>query len=220
MPPDAVGAGLTSRMIFVYEDIPGKIVIFPFQRQEHKELEKILEDDLAIIQHEIEGNMQFSKEMLQAYSKWRLTDGDSKRFMGTMLEAYTTRRPIHHLKLSCILSASRSNDKIIKLVDWERAVKIFKETEIKMPRTFEGVGENPDAPAMKRIIESIHSRGKMFFSEIVSLVQYDMTRQRIIDTINMLVDRRKVWKDYESGPKEDFLIHWIYKDEKEETDER
>jgi len=219
MPPDAVGAGLTSRMIFVYEDQPGKDVIFPFRTKEEGELEKLLEDDLADIQHEIDGVMQFSEEMLKSYAKWRVSDGKTKRFMGTMLEAYTTRRPIHHLKLACILSISRSSEKVIELQDWEKAISILKQTETKMPKTFEGVGENPDAPAMLKIVQALYANGKLLLSEIIELVQYDMPRQRIIDTVNTLEATHKVRKDYDEGSKDDFIVHWVYKKE-EQSDNR
>jgi len=49
MPRDAIGGGLTGRMIFVHAERKGKTVIYPMKSPEGLELEKVLSIDLEAI---------------------------------------------------------------------------------------------------------------------------------------------------------------------------
>ena len=66
LPQDAVGGGLTSRIIFVYEDEPGKIVPAPFLTEHEQDLREDLANDLTYMLAQ-KGEMKYTKEFLQAW---------------------------------------------------------------------------------------------------------------------------------------------------------
>lgn len=216
MPTDAIGGGLTSRMIFVFEDRPAAPVIFPFKTQEQAGLEMMLEDDLASMHSEIMGQFLFTEEMLTEYALWR--EGLKPKFLGTQFEAYDTRRPIHHLKLSAILSASRGNDKTITKADFLRAQEIFSMTERKMAQTFAGVGESPDAAVIKRLTEVLYQKGEIPFSELLDLFQYDVgSGQRLHQLIHTMRAMKKVNVLGIEDDKSDFIVQYVYNNQEEES---
>jgi len=216
MPMDAIGGGLTSRIIFIYEDRAAPPVIFPFKTQEQISLEALLEDDLAIIHTEIIGQFKFTEDTLKEYAFWRESQNNTK-YVGTQFEAYSTRRPIHHLKLSIILSASRSSEKIVTKEDFLRAIAIFERAEVKMLNTFAGVGESPDAGVIKRLTEVLYQHGEIKFSELLDLFQYDVgSGQRLHQLIHTMQAMKKVQTTTIEGEKSDFIVRFIYNNQKEE----
>ena len=68
-PTDAIGGGLTSRMLFIYCDKREKIVPIPEWTEKEEKYKKMLTEDINIIGGLI-GNYEFTYESKQKYSDW------------------------------------------------------------------------------------------------------------------------------------------------------
>lgn len=144
IPPEAVGGGFTSRVIFIVEEHKKHTVPEYFQTQEEVELRGMLTRDLERIS-KLSGEITFSPAAKQLYVDWYIhEDGelaagnpavDDVRFAG-----YCERRSTHIRKLMLICCASRSDKLLIEEEDFHKALLLLENAEVKMGKTFGGFG--------------------------------------------------------------------------------
>lgn len=168
---EAVGGGFTSRCIFVVEDRKRKTVTNPNLNRPSRELRDSLVCDLERI-NMITGEYVFDDEALGAYEYWyeeqdkRLMAGDNI-ISEPALRGYVSRRPTHVKKIAMALTASRTDERVISLRDFEKAKKLLEFTEIKMPQVFGGLGKAKYAQETEQILQYIRSRGYVLKSELM-----------------------------------------------------
>lgn len=188
LPMDAIGIGLTSRMIFVFEERKGKIVPDPFQTKEDLELRELMISDLEKIVM-LSGPFKVSEGFIKLWTEWYLSQEDNPPFDDSRFAGYFERRPAHVMKLSLILNAARTNSMTITEGDLSSAIKLLEETEIKMPQTFSGVGRSSHAATLSRVMVEISRRKEVTFSEIMNLFRHDILKwdlEKIIDTLEVM----------------------------------
>jgi hypothetical protein len=173
LPHDAIGLGLTSRIIFVFEQKKGKSVPAPFLTEEAIALKPKLLHDLERILM-LSGQFRYSSSFLANYIKWYQYQEKNPPFQDERLAGYMERRPNHILKLCMIMSASRSSEMIIREVDLERALIILTETERKMPQVFSGLGKSQLAPIQHRVMHILALRDRMTYMELYNRVSNDV----------------------------------------------
>jgi len=190
LPLDAIGGGLTSRMIIVFEYSRRFKKPFPFfpNSDEGKKLYAALMNDLTQIKSLV-GKFKATKEMMNTYYDWYDQMPEDCPFDVKYFSGYWSRRANHVMKLSMICSASRSNDMIIDKEDLLRAITLLEETEKKMPSAFRGVGRSDLAQTTEAILTEIVRRGEVTTSELLSCFYSDVTAwelDRIIATLNAM----------------------------------
>lgn len=158
LPRDAIGGGLTSRMIFIFESEKYKTVPFPFLSSDEQALEVDLAADLEQIAG-LSGEFKIGDDMFEAWGSWYGTDASRPPFEDFRFGGYFERRPLHLLKLSLILSAARSNECVVRKKDFEKAKEILSSIERTMPRAFSGVGKSPSSESVSRILGVLSSAG-------------------------------------------------------------
>lgn len=159
LPQEAIGGGFTSRVIFVVEDSKSKTVPEHILTAAEIRLQQALVNDLNKI-NQLVGPFSFSKDGKEAYIKWyqehdyKVSKGEypveDERFAG-----YSERRATHIRKLMMIMSASRGDTLQITAQDFERANTILRATELKMSRTFGGLGKAKYADVTQRVMDYI-----------------------------------------------------------------
>jgi len=197
LPLDAIGGGLTSRMIFIYEQKKGKIAPVPFLTEEEINLRKELLMDLEQIQM-LQGEFQVTPEFLDLWIAWYTSQEDSPPFQDDRFAGYFERRPTHAMKLSIILSASRSNKLLIEKQDLEKAIRLLEETEIKMPYTFSGVGKSSSADTVNRVMTEIGIQKRCTFAHLMGRFYRDVDKimlQRIIESLEAMNFIRVVFEE-------------------------
>ncbi len=186
LPTDAIGGGLTSRMIFVHEMHRGKIVAAPFITKEEEDLRKKLVHDLGII-YTMSGVFTVTENFMGTYTDWyhkvSTNDpfADNPRFAG-----YSSRRPSHILKLSMIVSAAKNNTMVITEEDFNYALAMLLEVEENMPRTFSGVGQSMTADVTARVMQQIAHRGEVSLRELIQMFYSDADRRTMATIISTL----------------------------------
>jgi hypothetical protein len=153
MSADTIGSGLPSRMIFVYEPKIAKRVIYPFYTlsKEGRALESQLVNDLVQIRS-MRGDFQVSKGFLDLWTDWYGNYPNTCPFDPAHFGGYWERRPTHIMKLSMVMSASRSNQMMISEGDLQRAISLLEATEINMPQVFNLMGQSSQADNIQRIM--------------------------------------------------------------------
>jgi hypothetical protein len=200
LPRDAIGGGLTSRIIFVFENRKGKVVECPFLTPEERVLERQLVEDLQRISI-MSGEFKVTEDFIDAYVPWyRAFSTDPMPFEDYRFSGYFERRPTHLLKLCMILSVSRGSDKEISAVDFRRALSILELTEKKMSYTFSGVGKSSNAEVMQRIMSMLATVNEIEFNELMRHFYQDVDKFTLEKMIETLVGMRYCEVDF-SGQK-------------------
>jgi hypothetical protein len=141
LPLESIGGGLTSRIIFVYEEKKEKLVIFPTKTDDEIRLQQMLVNDLEQISM-LSGKMEYTDDFIAAYTKWCIEADKNPPFYDSKFDGYCGRRRNHLLSLSMICNASRCSNMMMTEEDLNRAAKLLAEVEIKMSMVFKGMGKS------------------------------------------------------------------------------
>jgi len=165
---DTIGAGLPSRIIFVYEEKIQRRVVCPFftLSEEGKNLYNKLINDLTQIRS-MRGDFKISKNFLTLWTEWYGNYPEDCGLDPQFFGGYWERRPTHIFKLSMVFSASESNKKVITAGHLRRAIKLLEETEIKMPRTFQFSGHYSQSENIQRIMAYISAQKEVYRDELM-----------------------------------------------------
>ncbi|MHA1289028.1 MAG: DUF3987 domain-containing protein, partial [Candidatus Thorarchaeota archaeon] len=141
LPIESIGGGLTSRIIFVYEEKREKLVIFPTKTDEEIQLQQMLINDLEQISM-LSGKMEYGSDFAEAYSAWCYNADENPPFYDPKFDGYCGRRRNHLISLSMICCASRTDSMIMTAEDLARASEFLLGAEVKMGRVFKGMGKS------------------------------------------------------------------------------
>ena len=140
-PSEAIGAGLTSRIIFVNEEKREKLVIIPSFSDDMMKIKKHLIHDLENIQM-MSGVFRFSKGFIEFYTDWCHINAKNPPFYDKKFDGYLGRRRRHLITLTMVCSASRGSSMTLLRDDVERAAELLQEVEVKMGTVFRGIGKS------------------------------------------------------------------------------
>ncbi|NNK80033.1 MAG: DUF3987 domain-containing protein [Flavobacteriales bacterium] len=157
LPKEAIGGGFTSRVVFIFEEAKAQSVPSEPYHDWHIQRREALINDLNIISNLV-GEYTFSDEARRAYEQWYVAEDkkyvrgdypvDDPRFVG-----YCERRATHVRKLTVIMSASTRNSLIVELDDFTRALELLKSAEVKMAKSFGGLGRSTYSEAVEMILD-------------------------------------------------------------------
>lgn len=169
LPQDAIGGGLTSRMIFVFAPKKGNIIPRPTYKED---LYVKLIHDLEQIKM-MTGTFKLSEDFIQAYERWYLASESKPPFDDDRLAGYLERRPNHVLKLSMIVGASEGSTFNLKEKHFNRALTILDAAEKQMLQVFKGIGKSNLAALIARMQAILATKQRMLFSELTQRFLHD-----------------------------------------------
>lgn len=187
LPQDAIGGGLTSRIIFVYESTKGRSIARPRITEALLDLRESLKVELEKIAS-MHGEFEPSEEFCQMWEEWYLYQESNPPFNEERLEPYLTRRPMHLMKLAMISNASRTDAMVLEAEDFDRARALLEATEVKMPLVFKGFGKSDLSGIIGRVSAYLAIRGGATKSELMQIFLDDAdstTLDRVITTLTV-----------------------------------
>ena len=186
-PNEAIGGGLVSRMLFIYNDKREKLIPIPEWTEKESEYEKILLNDISIIGG-LTGIYNFSENSKKKYSDWYLNLYNVPRICkDEAFAGWYERKPIFVQKLAMIYQASKNDSLIIEWNTFEKAILLIEEVEEKMALALRGVGRSDITADMDMIYTIISSRAYISDRELLSLTWRDVDAKKmdqIIPTLN------------------------------------
>ncbi len=185
LPRDAIGGGLTARMIMVFAPRKGKTVVCPFETDYEKELRKGLIADLEQISM-ISGEYKVTDAFMEDWAKWYTLQDTKPPFDDTRLSGYIERRPLHVLKLSMIMSASESNNLVIDSRHLDRAIRTLTDIEPGMSKTFSGVGKSRLSDVLTRVLSYIITVKVTNMEDIMNHFYFDADMRDMYNIIETL----------------------------------
>lgn len=212
LPQEAIGGGFTSRVIFVVEEQKKHTVPKHVLTEDEKRLRSALVTDLNRI-NTLSGPFTFDTEGEYAYVEWykahdaALSKGnfpvEDPRFNG-----YAERRATHIRKLMMIMSASRGSSMVITKEDFSRANKILKATELKMSRTFGGLGKAKYSDSTEKVMDYIKHVGSASRKDVMRKFYRDVdsATMKIIEEVMEQMQVVRISATVSSGDK---IYTWI-----------
>ena len=152
LPIESIGGGLTSRIIFVFEEKRGKIVPQPVKTEREAILYQNLVFDLEKIAL-MSGSFRWTEGFASAWTDFCYYAAKNPPFYDSKFDGYLGRRRTHLMKLSMIMSASKpDHPMILTRDDFDEAMELLIEAEEKMPLVFRGVGKSDISSLLHRSI--------------------------------------------------------------------
>ncbi|KKL23011.1 hypothetical protein LCGC14_2429680, partial [marine sediment metagenome] len=196
LPTEAIGGGLASRIIFVYEKDKGQTVADPRRSitdlAEEESLRGSLLVDLGGI-HALKGEYIFTDEAMDLWIDWYTNMDRDNPDLGDIFDGYLSRRQTHARKLAMIMSASRGSSMSIEKKDFERGLDLLRRTEKNMPLVFLGMGGARNAVLRMHLLAYVSKRGKVLLSDVYSdLLGYIESTKHLTDVLNMMEKDKSV----------------------------
>ncbi len=157
-PETAWGMGFTSRLIMIYAGKQVKVPLNLFYDEDAADqemkaknlLKKQLLSELKTMLH-LFGRFRFDQGAAVALEQWHSSGGRATEPQHSKLEHYNARRTQHLLKLCMVASVSRSNEMLITLEDYHRALNWLLEAEETMPDVFRNMTQRSDTQTLQEL---------------------------------------------------------------------
>ena len=173
MPQSMIGGGLSSRCIFIHAEKKDKYIAYVDEHIDlnDRDLEHRLVADLERISllagpYTITaGARDWGRDWYETFWKDAVSRMDDQ-----MLEGYAARKQTHLHKLALVLSASRSNDRVIQREDLEIANAMLLDVEADMQRVFSRIGRSEDSLQAERFIEYVRRHGPVEYDKAYKMI--------------------------------------------------
>lgn len=144
LPPGAWDQGFISRVIMIFS--AETLLRKPFEEIKSNGMgyDELIHDLKIIGQDEFFGKVTFEDEAANALTYWHEHKGPPTPEHPKLMH-YNTRRTTHLLKLCMVASASRGNDRIVTVEDYNIALNWLIEAETVMPDVFKVMAAGGDA---------------------------------------------------------------------------
>lgn len=196
LPAAAYEQGFAARLFLVYDNKP---VVYGLDRPPFDAaLEAALHHDLEAIRS-MRGEFRWEPEARAALNEWILA-GMHPVVTDPRFASYNTRRPHHIQKLAMIFSASRREDMIVRMSDYESARDAMLDGESTAPVALEAAGKNDYIVIMAQAVKFItvqYARTKEPVPEymIRRLLNRDVPPQYVAAVLNTMVDSHMILRE-------------------------
>ncbi len=190
LPPDVIGGGFTSRIIFVYAETTDRCFPELILPEGHDVLEQKLIEDLQTIAN-LNGHFDLHPSAKEWYYTW-YRGFDTPDTCSDLLVGYYGRRSTHLRKVAALLSASRSNEMIISLQDIQIADKLLEAQEHWLPKMIALLQTNVIGEANTMVLNMIGRGGKLDYSSLLRRVSYRLGAQELMIVLDTLRQARQI----------------------------
>ncbi len=208
VPPEALGNGFMSRMIFVYAKETGIKITFP--KKPSQELHDKLVEHLIFIKENVNGEICFDPDaetiLDRLYTEF--IGIDDPRFTG-----YATRRFTHLLKL-CLIFAVAEHRLTVTKEDCLSANTLLHHTETKMPKALGEFGRSKYSDVSNIICDALsRADSPLSYMDLWKLVAKDLSKTtELADILKNLMAAQKVQVITIAGKQGYMPMHVVHKE--------
>lgn len=189
IPEEAIGGGFTSRVIFVFEDAPSKLILFPDGSPNTDELRQRIMFDLEHIRS-IHGVMRFSEEA-QKFA-WEWYQNESTIVRDEKVDGYFGRKHDTMFKVSTILSISEDDSLLIEKRHIEKALELMERNELHLNTVMESVTSTSFGGATEKIFQIIKKFRDISHVDLLQKCWRYATATELAEMTTTLVDSGEV----------------------------
>ena len=190
IPASAVGGGLTSRFLFVYEAKPPKPVAFP----QRPSIDTELSQAFASI-HQTAGVASMTPKACEIYESHYDRWVDSPLFLNPHLTGYASRRYVHALRLAMLLAVSETplHPPIIDAHHVRGAELLLSDIEPGMPRVLTLITSSAKGALGETLLTYLDGTPQgLTREELLQTVAHSLSFREFLDILETLVQSGKV----------------------------
>ena len=186
MPPHAVGGGFTSRIIFVYQDKPEKLVAFPEMTPDMIVLKDKLVHDLKTVE-KMNGQFKLTDRAKEWFEDWYTQVFKPETTPYASLDGYFGRKHDTLLKVAMCLSASKSSSLIVDDIELRMALRALNKNELYLPDTLRLIQMTDVGEQMEKVHRAICRKDEIEFVQLSRQVSYCMNTKMLEEILTDLV---------------------------------
>lgn len=188
VPRVIVGAGFMSRCVFVLETQKRKLIAYPRDFIPNGLILQMKDDlrhDLEIISL-LKGEYILSPDAHAYGIEWyrSLYEKSSSRLTDRELTGYLGRKQGHVHKLAIVLTAAKSDERVIEEPDLRAAVQIMTSLEPDMPEIFKAVYTTETQARVERMLEIVKANGSIPRVSLYRQVMNCMSDKEFIEALD------------------------------------
>jgi len=199
IPVEAVGGGIMSRTVFVYESRPKRLIPFP-EDEEIDNLDQFrinLAHDLACMQY-LEGTFSLSEKAKAYYKEWYIKNAEESMNHGAK-EDFFSRWDTIILKLGMLLSVSESDDLIVKRKHLQMADTMLNERKEKMKPVIDTMIVTDSQLPTSRVLGIIRRRKSVTKTSLMQYASPFASSEDVAQIINTLEQAGYIQTNFRPG---------------------
>ncbi len=191
IPAEAIGGGFTSRVIFVFEDEPSKLILFPKPENDsgNEELKKRLVHDLEEMK-KLYGPIQFSDDARKL--AWEWYQDESSKLHDEKTDGYFGRKHDTMFKVATILSVAEGDSLIVEKNHVQRALDLLERNEQFLNSVMESVVSTSFGGNTDKIFHIIKKYRDISHVDLLQKVWRYSTATEMAEIMRTLVDSGEV----------------------------
>lgn len=190
IPPESVGGGFTSRIIFVCQERASKPILFPNPTVDEGVLRSNLVADLNEIQTKVKGPMDFTPEAKEYAEKWYATEFTKIR--DSKLDGYFARKHDTMFKLAAILSIAESSNRVITHAHIEKSLNVLEENEEHLGEIIASVVATAVGGDTEKVLTTIKKCPMIMHSDLLRKCWRFATAEGVSQMLRTLIEAREV----------------------------
>ena len=199
LPKGAVGGGFTSRVIFVYQELPSNLRLFNDLDENGNEVTESkyerglrlqLVQDLEHMRTKVNGQVKFTAGAKAFAEEWYREE--NAKIKDEKLDGYFGRKHDTMFKVATIISASSSDNLIVTEKHIQQALDKLKENEINMGIIISSVLASELGNDIQRILDIIKANVKISYTDIVHKSWRFASAVEVSTLINTLLSAREI----------------------------
>lgn len=192
IPPDSVGGGFTSRVIFITADRSDRRICWPSKDSDAIELERMLLRDLNIIRR-LKGAFIIEPGVKELFSLiYQDFLKNSSMLTSATLSGYAGRRHIMLLKIAMCTSAARSSTMIINEGDLKEAEALLLNAETLMPSITSRLLSNDTGDNLEVIESYIKAHRTIARSDLTKKMSNKMKSHELEEYLQTLIQMGQI----------------------------
>jgi hypothetical protein len=198
MPPHAVGGGFTSRIIFVYQNKPEKLVAFPEMTPEMEVLKAKLIHDLKVVE-KLRGQFKLTEKAREWYEGWYTEVFKPETTPYASLDGYFGRKHDTLLKVAMCLSASKSSSLVVDEIELKMALRALNKNEQYLPDTLRLIQMTDVGEQMEKVYRTICRKEEIDFVQLSRQVSYCMNTKMLEEILSDLLSGDRIVQYVKNG---------------------
>ncbi len=165
VPQNSVGGGFTSRINFVYQDMPSCCLLFHEETNEEVELRAKLISDLSLIQRSVRGCVKFTDKAKERAELWYKKEWSISR--DDRVDGYFARKHDTMFKVATLLSIAQSNDLVITDDHIFHALWLLEDNEEYLMSILDSITSNETGEKTEKVLNIIKIKGEIAHSDLL-----------------------------------------------------
>ena len=189
IPSSSVGGGFTSRIVFVVENLPSKLVLFPSEHMDNTMLRDGLISDLEQM-CKLTGSVQFTKDAKAAALDWY--EKEACEVHDEKVDGYFGRKHDTMFKLATVLSVAEKNDLLIEEKHIVRALKLLAHNEKYLNTIMESVTSSVIGGDTEKVLTIIKKFRDISHSDLLRKCWRYASAAELSEMIKTLIESHEI----------------------------